>query len=564
MLRKITIQNMALIESAEIEFADGFNALSGETGAGKSVILDSIDFVLGAKADRSLIRYGTSECSVRAEFENIGKDISDALEEIGVDECDDSLIISRKYNMDGKSSLKLNGCTVTSSMLRRVSSRLVDIHGQSDHFYLLNEANQLKLLDSIAGNAVETEKRVLAELIARRKRATEEMNLIGGDEKERSRRADILKYQIDEIKRANLKEGEEEELTEFRNRSMNAERIADGLSMTHGLLSSDGGSIDAIGSARRALNGIARYGEKYGELALRLENCLAELSDVSSVAEEYCNELDIDARELERAELRLDEYKALKKKYGATLAEILSFYEKANAEYVMLSESEERLAVLNQELEKINGEIYDSCIRLSALRKNAANGFTHRVCEELKTLNIGSARFEISFSNFTRGDAEKAGGNGLDKVCFLFSANAGEPPKELGKIISGGEMSRFMLAVKAQLSSVGNIGTYLFDEIDAGIGGKTARVMGEKFLKIAKHIQIIAVTHSAQIAAFADSQFLIEKREENGSTKTHLREVKKDDRTKEIARLIGGNESELSLKYAEEMLRNAVLYKNSL
>ena len=563
MLRKLTIQNIALVESAEIEFADGFNVLSGETGAGKSVILDSIDFVLGAKADKSLIRFGKNECSVRAEFENVGKEVLDALEEIGV-ESDDVLIISRKYSIEGKSSLKMNGCNVTASMLRRVSSRLVDIHGQSDHFFLLNESNQLKLLDSIAGEQVNTEKEVLAGLIGRRRRAREEMALIGGDERERSRRADILNFQIDEIGRASLKEGEEEELIEFRNRGMNAERIAEGLSCARELISADGGSIDAINSARRALNNIARYGNRYDELSARLDGVLAELSDVASLAEEYGDELDIDGRELERAEARLDEYKSLKKKYGSTIAEIQSFYEKASSEYTLLSESEERLANLSAELDKVNNEIFESCLRLSSLRKKAAEGFTQRVCEELKTLNIASARFEIRFGDFSRADAERADGNGLDKICFLFSANAGEPTKELGKIISGGEMSRFMLAVKAQLSSVGSIGTYLFDEIDAGIGGKTASVMGEKFLKIAKNIQIIAVTHSARISSFADRQFLIEKREESGSTKTHLREVEHGERVREIARLIGGNESELSLKHAEEMLQSAAVYKNSL
>lgn len=564
MLRKITIQNIALIESAEIEFADGFNVLSGETGAGKSVVLDSIDFVLGAKADRSLIRFGKSECSVRAEFENVGNDVLEILEEMGVDISDEALIISRKYNSDGKSSLKINGCTVTSSMLRRVSSQLVDIHGQSEHFYLLNETNQLKLLDSIAGEKLRAEKDALAILVDKRRQVKEEMNFIGGDEKERSRKADILKYQIDEIDRAKLKDGEEEELTEFRNRSMNAERIAEGLSSACGLLVSDGGIVDEINAARRALNVISRYADKYGELAQRLENALAELSDVAAVAEEYSSELEIDSREIERAEARLDEYKAVKKKYGATLQEIQSFYEKASAEYTMLSESEERLAKLSEELRSLNEEIFNACSRLSLLRKREAEEFAARVCNELKTLNIGSARFEIKFDRFSRDDAERAGSNGLDKICFMFSANAGEPPKVLGKIISGGEMSRFMLAVKAQLSSVGNIGTYLFDEIDAGIGGKTAQIMGEKFVKMAKQIQIIAVTHSARIASYADKQFLIEKREEGGTTKTHLREVTDSERIKETARLIGGGESALSLDHAKEMLQGAALYKNSL
>ena len=563
MLRRITIQNVALIEQAELEFSEGLNVLSGETGAGKSVILDSIDFVLGAKADKSLIRFGKSECSVRAEFEAVSPAVLEALEEIGV-ESDDTLIISRKYTCEGKNSLKLNGCTVTAAMLKRVSAHLVDVHGQSDHFYLLNESNQLKLLDSIAGEPLAKEKDALAGLLDRRKRAKEEINLIGGDETERSRRADILKYQIDEIERAKLKEGEEEQLIELRNRAMNAERIAEGLSSARAFLASDGGSVDGIHAARRALMGLARYGDKYAELSQRLESTLAELTDVASIAEEYGDELEIDSRELERVEARLDEYKSLKKKYGATLDEIQTFYEKASAEYTMLSGSEERLARLSEEITKVNGEIYESCKRLSALRKSAAEGFTRRVSDELKTLNIASARFETQFDAFSKEDAEKAGTSGLDRMRFLFSANAGEPPKELGKIISGGEMSRFMLAIKAQLSSLGSIGTYLFDEIDAGIGGKTARVMGEKFLKIAKNVQIIAVTHSAQIAALADKQFLIEKREENNSTGTYLKEVSKQERVKEIARLIGGSESELSIRHAEEMLQSASVYKNSL
>ncbi len=563
MLRKIFIQNIALIESAELEFSAGFNALSGETGAGKSVILDSIDFVLGAKADKSLIRFGKDECCVRAEFENVNADVLNILDEIGV-ESDDVLIIYRKFTSEGKNSSKINGCNVTASMLRKVGAALMDVHGQSDHFYLLNEANQLKLLDSVAGDKVSEEKERLSELIETRKKIKKDMELIGGDEADRARRADILSYQLDEIARAKLKEGEEEELLEYRNRSMNAERIGEGLSEARNLLLSDGGCVDAINSARRALNAISRYGDKYGTLSERLESAAAEISDISSTVEDYASELDIDEAELERTEARLDEYKTLKKKYGATLAEIEAFYRKANEEYTLLSESEERLAALTKALDETNEKIYERCVSLSSLRKKAAEGFTHRVSEELKTLNIASARFETQFDAFSREDAERAGTNGLDRMRFLFSANAGEPPKELGKIISGGEMSRFMLAVKAQLSSVGNIDTYLFDEIDAGIGGKTAGVMGEKFAKIAKHIQIIAVTHSAQIASFADKQFLIEKREENGSTQTHLSEVNKEERVKEIARLIGGTESELSLKHAEEMLQNARVYKKSL
>ena len=563
MLRRLTIQNVALIEKAELEFDGGLNVLSGETGAGKSVILDSIDFVLGAKADKSMIRYGKTECIVRAEFEDIGKEAEEALDSLDI-ATDDVLIISRKLTADGKSALKVNGCSVTATMLRSVSSRLVDVHGQSEHFYLLKESNQLKLLDSIAGDPVSKCKSELSALLEERKKTAAEISLIGGDESERNRRADILQFQIQEIDRANLKEGEEEELTAFRTRCQNAERIADGISSARGNLLSDGGGIDAINTARRALNAISRYDEKYGVLAERLESVTADLSDVAAMVEEYGEELEFNAPELERAENRLDEIKSLKKKYGSTPEEIQTFLQKAQDEYAFLTEGEERLRRLTEQNRILSEKIYSVCTKLSAERKKAAREFTKRVTDELKTLNISSARFEMQFDGFTQESTAAVGTNGADKIRFLFSANAGEPVKELSKIISGGEMSRFMLAIKAQLSSLGDIGTYLFDEIDAGIGGKTARVMAEKFAKISKTIQIIAVTHSAQIAAFADSQFLIEKTEANESTKTEIKKIENEELTREISRLSGGEESEYSLKHAEEMLQNARIYKKSL
>ena len=563
MLRRLTIQNVALIEKAELEFDGGLNVLSGETGAGKSVILDSIDFVLGAKADKSMIRYGKTECIVRAEFEDIGKEAEEALDSLDI-ATDDVLIISRKLTADGKSALKVNGCSVTATMLRSVSSRLVDVHGQSEHFYLLKESNQLKLLDSIAGDPVSKCKSELSALLEERKKTAAEISLIGGDESERNRRADILQFQIQEIDRANLKEGEEEELTAFRTRCQNAERIADGISSARGNLLSDGGGIDAINTARRALNAISRYDEKYGVLAERLESVTADLSDVAAMVEEYGEELEFNAPELERAENRLDEIKSLKKKYGSTPEEIQTFLQKAQDEYAFLTEGEERLRRLTEQNRILSEKIYSVCTKLSDERKKAAREFTKRVTDELKTLNISSARFEMQFDGFTQESTAAVGTNGADKIRFLFSANAGEPVKELSKIISGGEMSRFMLAIKAQLSSLGDIGTYLFDEIDAGIGGKTARVMAEKFAKISKTIQIIAVTHSAQIAAFADSQFLIEKTEANESTKTEIKKIENEELTREISRLSGGEESEYSLKHAEEMLQNARIYKKCL
>ena len=564
MLQRLVIENVALIERAELEFSEGLNVLSGETGAGKSVILDAIDFVLGAKADRSMIRSGESFCAVRAQFQSDDARVAQLLSEFDI-EADETLVLSRKFTSDGKNSMRINGCVVTASMVRRLTSLLVDVHGQSEHFFLLKESNQLRLLDDVAGDAVAVHKKTLAGQLSERRRILSEQERLGGDEGERARRLDILKFQIDEITRAELKEGEEEELAAFRERYRNAEKILDALGAVRQYLAEDGGSADTLRGAGRSLAPIARLDARYSALADRLENAAAEAEDIADTAQSLLEELDIDEREAQRVEARFDELRSLRKKYGGSVADVLAYLARAQEEYDLLSDSAVRFEQLGAELEQLDDAIYATCRALTDARKAAAKGFTERVVKELKTLNISSPRFEVAFGEYDRTDVPHATAEGLGSVTFLFSANAGEPLKELGKIISGGEMSRFMLAVKTQLSALNAIGTYIFDEIDAGIGGKTARVVGEKFCKIAKNVQIIAVSHLAQIAAFADREFYIEKREEGGRTFTVIRDVEGDARILEIARLIGGDtQSDTALQHARELLRNAQIYKKSL
>ena len=532
--------------------------LSGETGAGKSVILDSIDFVLGAKADKGMIRSGQSECSVRAEFSCDPELLRPVLEELDLEESD-TLLIVRRLNADGRSSLRVNGCPMTAAMLRKLTSRLVDVHGQSEHFFLLKEANQLRLLDQIAGTKEAREK--VGELLKERRALQEKLSSLGGDEGERERRADILRFQIEELENAALKEGEEEELLALRTKYQNAEKILGGLKTVRDALLSDGGAADAVNTAHRGLLSIVRYGD-YDALSERLENALAELEDIGETAESLAEELDIDEREAERVENRLDEIRSLKKKYGGSVEEALSFLARAREELSLLENSAEECEKLRVRLENNSGLLYAACRNLTELRKAGAEGFTERVVGELRTLNIPSARFEIAFEPYSEEDLPRVNSDGLDRVRFLFSANAGEPPKELGKIISGGEMSRFMLAVKAQLSSLGSIGTYIFDEIDAGIGGKTARVVAEKFSAIARSTQIIAVSHLAQIAAFADREFLIEKQEAEGRTFSRIRLLGEEERREELVRLLGGDRSESALRHADELLESARAYKS--
>ena len=558
MLKTLYLKNIALVDEAEIAFSEGLNVLSGETGAGKSVILDSIDFVLGAKADKGMIRSGQSECSVRAEFTCEPELLRPVLEELDLEESD-TLLIVRRLNADGRGSLKVNGCPMTATMLRKLTSQLVDVHGQSEHFFLLKETNQLRLLDQIAGT--ERERAEVASLLKERRSYAEKLSSLGGDEGERERRADILRFQIDELENAALKEGEEEELTALRTKYQNAEKILGGLKTVRDALLSDGGASDAVNTAHRGLISIEKYGD-YAALSERLENALAEIEDIGETAESLAEELDIDEREAERVENRLDEIKSLKKKYGGSVEEALNFLTRAKEELQLLENSAEECEKLKALLESNAKKLYSACEALTKKRKEGAEGFTRRVTEELKTLNIPSARFEIAFDPYTEEDLPRANAEGLDRVKFLFSANAGEPVKELGKIISGGEMSRFMLAAKAQLSSIGTIGTYIFDEIDAGIGGKTARVVAEKFADIAKTTQIIAVSHLAQIAAFADRQFLIEKKEEEGRTYSRIRALEEEERAGELVRLLGGEQGGSALMHAEELLKNARAYRS--
>lgn len=565
MLQKLSIKNVALIDSANIEFCGGLNVLSGETGAGKSVILDSVNFVLGAKADRTMIRYGESECLVKAEF--IVPENSRAvkvLREMDID-SDGEIIISRKFSESGKSTIKINGETVTAAMLRSLTDNLVDVHGQSEHFFLIKETNQLRTLDEVIGNEIEELKTRLRELLDEKKAIEKQISLLGGDEQERNRRIELLKYQIDEINLAELVEGEDELLQAKKLKINNIEKIIVAIRDALNTFSGDKGVLDCIRYAKRSISSISNLDTTYEQILDEIENLSANADDIAQSLDDCCEELYFDENEASEIENRLDLIRDLKRKYGSSIQEINEYLEKISNEYELLSDCEGKYAELSNQKEKIEKKIFALCLSITNLRKEKGAIFCNNVTNELKTLNINSAKFEISFNEYTFTDVNKANSNGLDEICFMFSANAGEPLKPLAKIISGGEMSRFMLAIKTQLSSINEISTYIFDEIDAGISGKTARVVGEKFAKIAKQTQIIAVSHLAQIASMSDKEFLIEKIEEKGKTHTKVLELDDESRTAEIIRLLGGNVGdEFAKKHAEELLKQSKEYKNAL
>lgn len=565
MLSKLTIKNVALIDNAEIEFGEGLNVLSGETGAGKSVILDSVNFVLGAKADRSMIRHGEEECFVKAEFilsEN-AKAIQ-ALEELDI-ESDGEIIISRKFSDLGKNSIKINGNTVTVAMLKKITDSLVDVHGQSEHFFLLKESNQLKTLDMVCGEELQISKEELSILLKEKKAISEQISVLGGDEQERSRRLDILKYQIEEISEANLQENEEEELKTKRSKIIHLEKIITAMQEATQALGGEYGVLDGIRSAKRSISSIVKYDDAYESLNEKLEALTMDAEDVHAIVADMAEELYFDENEAQEIESRLDTIQALKRKYGANITQIQQYYEDIKKEYELLSDCEGQFAILSNRLNEILDKIYKRCLTITKIRKNSGETFCKRVIAELKTLNIENAQFSINFNEYQKEDAVNANASGLDDICFMFSANAGEPLKPLGKIISGGEMSRFMLAIKTQLSAINEIGTYIFDEIDAGISGKTAKVVGEKLAKIARNTQIIAVSHLAQIAALSDNEYLIEKQETAEKTITKVFALSESEKIKELIRLLGGNDTtEFAAKHAEELLANAKSFKSSL
>ena len=565
MLSKLTIKNVALIDAAEISFCEGLNVLSGETGAGKSVILDSVNFVLGAKADRSMIRYGETECLVKAEFlvPETSKAVQE-LRELDID-SDGEILLSRKFTQDGKNAIKINGNTVTVSMLRRVTDALLDVHGQSEHFFLLKESNQLKMLDDVIGEELLQKKQDLTELLKEKRRIEEKIALLGGDEQERSRRLDILQFQIQEIEEADLKDGEEEELRSKRNKMQNLEKIINAIRDALGALSGENGVLDGLREAKRALLGIARIDETYATISDKIEAIAMDADDVADSLSNATDELYFDENEAEEIESRLDLIRALQRKYGATKPEIDAYFEKISQEYTLLSDCEGQYTALTTEKSKIEKKIFSLCKEMTLLRKKQGTDFCQRVVEELKTLNIPHAQFAIEFTDYEETDVAKATVNGLDTICFTFSANAGEPMKPLGKIISGGEMSRFMLAIKTQLSAINEISTYIFDEIDAGISGKTARVVGEKLANISKKTQVIAVSHLAQIAVMSDEEFLIEKQETQEKTLTNVYKLDEIGKKREIIRLLGGDENaSFAMQHAEELLSEAKKYKDAI
>lgn len=558
MLELLHIENIAIIEAADIEFAPGFNALTGETGAGKSIVIDSLSAVLGQRTSRELIRTGAEKAFVSAAFSGTAPELTETL---GIQpEADGTLLLQREIQTDGKNVCRVNGRPVTVGQLRALGARLLNIHGQHDGQQLLDEEQHIVYLDSFG--RVESLAITYAEKYKNFTDIRRQIGALQMDEAEKARRVDTLQYQIEELRRAKLKSGEEEELTARRGMLRNAEKFLGAVAGADYALNGDdsgGGALSALRQAQDALGGVRHLDDAFGQLYERLGEAYSEVYDIAATVEDKRGELDVSPGELDRVESRMDLLYRLKKKYGATVEDMLDYQARCEAELAQIEDAGDTLARLEQALSKAEKEARQAAQALSDARKAAADRLTSQILAELQQLDMGKIRFAVDF-------AEKPlDSDGVDTVRFLMSANVGEELRPIHKIASGGELARIMLAMKNVLSEQDHVGTMVFDEVDTGVSGRAAQKVAEKMARISRRKQVLCVTHLPQLAAMADTHFSVEKGERGGRTYTEVRRLDREQRRLELARLTGGSHvSQTMLDGAEELLAQAEKFRAEL
>ncbi|NLY67740.1 MAG: DNA repair protein RecN [Tissierellia bacterium] len=556
MIVELNIKDFAIIDNIKINFDKGFNVLTGETGAGKSIIVEGISMILGQRASKEMVRTGKEKALLEGVFylENPEK-INYILEEYGIDSDDNNyLVITREIYSSGRTISRINGRNVTLNMLNNVTSNLVEIHGQHQHQSLLKVDNHIKIIDSFGDSnfkkLTDEVKSMYEDLQIEKKKLKElSLNVI-----EREREIDLLKYQLNEIDSSNIGRIDEEEIIREYNKLNNVKEIAYNLGQAYNLLNNeDYDSMSIINGINKCiiwLNSIMNYDDTLKNFATSLESINFELQDLSTSIINYLEDLVIDEERLQYLEEQIDTINKLKKKYGNTIEDIIKYRNSIENKLNILlnnekaiEESEKRIAHLENKLEKL-------CSQLTEERKKISSRIEHLISKELEDLNMSNATFKV---NFEKNDVFTV--KGWDKIEFLISTNKGEELKPLSKIVSGGEMSRIMLAFKNILATYDNIPSLIFDEIDAGISGRTAQIVGEKIKSISKNHQVICVTHLPQIAALGDNHFLIEKMDKSGKTQIHVKKLKYEERVDEISRLIAGvNLTETTKQHAREML----------
>ncbi len=547
MLSLLHIENIAVIECSDISFDKGFNILTGETGAGKSIVIDAISAILGERAYRDMIRTGATKASVRAVFTDVP-----ALawfEENGV-EYDPETVIQREIFLDGKNICRVNGSLVTVSILRKLGIQLINIHGQHDSAALFDEENHLQFLDAFASN--EQLRAAYAQAYGQVSDLRREIQRMTMDESEKLRRMEMLRYQIDEIEKAQLQAGEDDALEDRRKLLQNAEKISTGMDVAVECLyggDDTDGAASLLAQAERELARLAKFTDAFSDLQERVTDLMYQVQDAAEEVRDARNELAYSADELETIESRLDVIHRLRRKYGASCEDILEYLENAKQELDEIEFADDHLQRLKDKLKKAEASAWDAAFALRENRKQNAQELSGRILTELIQLDMPRVQFVCQFTE------TELGATGADAVAFYMSANMGESLKPMSKVASGGELARIMLAMKNVLAEQDSVATLIFDEVDTGVSGRAAQKVAEKLRSVSRSKQVLCVTHLPQLAALASTHLLIAKEERDGRTYTTVTPLDREGRKRELARIIGGSQiTETTLKSAEEML----------
>ena len=558
MLQSLYLENIALIEKLGIELFPGFNVLTGETGAGKSIIIDAVNFVLGERTSRDLIRNGAARAKVEAVFNlNEGDAAFAALDALGIEYDGNELILSRELSAAGRNACRVNGTLVPVASLKSVSDTLVDIHGQHEHQALLDAENHISYLDAYChAESLPIIEKIDA-IVSRRNELMLKRNSGFSSEREREREMDMLRYQIEEIASANLEAGEEERLNAEKTVLLNAERIRTALETAHMALSGaeEGSALSAIDTARRSMRDIAALNKDYEALGDKIEELYYAAEDISFVLRDTSENVESDMQRLEEIEQRLKLISDLKRKYGRTVEDVIDFGKDAGTKLNELENAEALAAELDAKLDKLKAEYNVAADELSKVRRAAGDRLKCDVLNELKDLGMAKAMFDVALSDASGGEPRKGG---RETAEFMLSANPGEPLKPLEKVASGGELSRIMLCFKSIFADNDRVPTLIFDEIDTGISGRTAAVVGEKMLGIAKKHQVICVTHLAQIAALAEAHLMVRKYDDGKNTFVETRQLNEEEKVQRIAQMMDGeSDSPSALTHARELIARA-------
>jgi DNA repair protein RecN (Recombination protein N) len=560
MLTTLRIKNLALVADLTLELQPGYQAITGETGAGKSIIIGALNLVLGERADRTLVRSGSDSCSVEAAFDvaRLRVPLKSFLEENGLEPCEDSqLVVKRTFTTAGTNRQFINGSPTTLAVLASLGEWLVDIHGPHDHQSLLHAARQLAILDAF-GN-LQPRRDAFAELVRRRAALEAEKAALVVDDRTYAQQLDLLRFQVNEITAARLQPGEEIQVQQEYQRASNAAKLLELSQTALGLLSEDEASLlTQAGLLGRTLQELHRVDPGAGELVAQHEQAVVHLRELQSDLSHYADKVDIDPARLKELEERLNLIHSLKRKYGASLDEVIAFGEEAGLKLQQLEQRDAELSRINTDLKQLDAEIWRVGQDLSAQRRKIVPQLSKAVVKQLKDLGFAQSHFDVTITTVAKDSlanlSSQLSASGLDTIEFQFAPNIGEPARPLRAIASSGEMARVMLALKTVLAQVDEIPVLVFDEVDANVGGETANAVGEKMEQIARQRQVLCITHLAPVAAHASAHFVVTKQVKEGRTTSEITLLSKKDRVTELARMLGG-QSEAARKHAEALLK---------